>query len=103
MHLTDKGHVYTWGRNTYGALGRRQCDSDFLPTKVNGLENIKSIAAGAEHSMALGEGGKLFTWGWNEHGNCGNGLMEDVFHPVDISDRFPGEIEGLFQFLIKMI
>ena len=53
--------------------------------------------------MALGEGGKLFTWGWNEHGNCGNGLMEDVFHPVDISDRFPGEIEGLFQFLIKMI
>merc|ERR550534_2272043 len=79
MALTESGDVYTWGRNTYGQLGKSKEQLDFRPSKVPLLENIKHIVAGSEHSMALDKNGELWIWGWNEHGSCGNGTQTDQY------------------------
>ncbi|XP_046649230.1 secretion-regulating guanine nucleotide exchange factor-like [Daphnia pulicaria] len=93
--LTDRQHVYSWGRNTYGQLGRASYDNSFLPKRIPELEGITLIAAGSEHSMALDKFGQLWTWGWNEHGSLGNGNTENQFRPVNISHYFPGRIQSI--------
>ena len=69
--------------------------SDFVPQKVPGLKNIKSIVSGSEHCLALGESGELWTWGWNEHGSCGNGTQVNQSSPVNISHYFKGKIRSI--------
>lgn len=46
MPLVDRQHVYSWGRNTYGQLGRALYDNSFLPKRIPELEGIRLIAAG---------------------------------------------------------
>ena len=87
--------MYTWGRNTYGQLGRSKEQSDFQPLKIPFSGNIKCIVAGSEHSMALDENGELWTWGWNEHGSCGNGTQTDQFFPQNITHHFQGRIHSI--------
>lgn len=50
---------------------------------IDTSSSIRSISAGAEHSLALTEDGQLWTWGWNEHGTCGINPeeMENVLTP----------------------
>nr|CDS25412.1 secretion regulating guanine nucleotide exchange [Hymenolepis microstoma] len=89
LALTESGKVYSWGRSDFGQLGRTILNPDtssssslwpqkglvFDPTpqlvQIGTSSSIRSISAGAEHSLALTEDGQLWTWGWNEHGNCG--------------------------------
>lgn len=87
--------MYTWGRNTYGQLGRLSSSDAHIPERITDLEGIISVAAGSEHSMALDKHGQLWTWGWNEHGSCGNGNVENQFRPVNISHYFPGKVQSI--------
>ncbi len=41
------------------------------------LENVKLMAVGSEHVIALLKNGKVAGLGWNEHGNCGHGESND--------------------------
>lgn len=95
MVLTDRQQVYTWGRNTYGQLGRASLTNTFRPEKIPELEGITSIAAGSEHSMALDKLGQVWAWGWNEHGSIGNGSVENQFRPVNISHYFSGQVRSI--------
>jgi alpha-tubulin suppressor-like RCC1 family protein len=42
-------------------------------TGVGALRGIVAIAAGGEHSLALGADGRLFIWGEGLEGNLGQG------------------------------
>ncbi|MBI3928151.1 MAG: hypothetical protein HY319_21590 [Armatimonadetes bacterium] len=42
-------------------------------SQVAGLSQVRAIAAGAEHRIALGSDGKLWTWGANDLGQLGLG------------------------------
>jgi protein ATS1 len=60
--LLQDGSVRAWGRNDKGQI----------PSK--NMSNVKDIAIGSEHGVALAvvKGAeKLVAWGWGEHGNCG--------------------------------
>ncbi|KAI1499886.1 regulator of chromosome condensation 1/beta-lactamase-inhibitor protein II [Biscogniauxia marginata] len=64
--LTDIGTVYGWGtfRGTDGVFGfNRDVTIQAIPVQVPGLENITSLASGANHMLALDKDGKVFTWG----------------------------------------
>ena len=55
----DNGNIYTWGNNACGQLGHGDLDSRLVPTRVQHINPVRSIAAGSAHmcALALGESG----------------------------------------------
>ena len=72
--LKTDGTVRAWGYNYYGQLGNGTSgpgtDKD-LPVRVQ-IENVKAIAAGYNHNLALKENGTVWAWGENNYGQLGN-------------------------------
>lgn len=56
----------------------------FVPVRVQGLENVRLIAVGAFHNLALEEDGRLMAWGNNEYGQLGTGDTQPTPHPVPV-------------------
>ena len=52
--------------------------------RVQGLENVRLIAVGAFHNLALEEDGRLMAWGNNEYGQLGTGDTQPTPHPVPV-------------------
>ncbi|TSK13453.1 Secretion-regulating guanine nucleotide exchange factor [Bagarius yarrelli] len=86
---TESKSVFTWGRASYGQLGRQVTVNDgtasTVPSEVRTLHGATRIACGSEHNLAI-VGNKVFSWGWNEHGMCGDGSLCDVLQPQPIPD-----------------
>ena len=66
---TEDGEIYTWGMNSYGALGMAGGNSN-KAKKVESLgkQNVKQLAAGSNTCGVLLEDGTMWTWGyayWN--------------------------------------
>ena len=79
--------LYTFGQNTYGALGLGDDGAAFgrsSPTQV-GAETIWSKAAGGQFfSMALKTDGTVWAWGKNDSGQVGDGTTTDRNSPVQV-------------------
>lgn len=87
LGVTEKGDVYSWGRNNYGQLGRNSGDDQAAIGIVDDhLGQVKSVKSGSEHCVAVTKKtGELVSWGWNEHGNCGDGSTENIVNPSPIA------------------
>jgi oligopeptide transport system substrate-binding protein len=88
MALDDNGDVYTWGANSYGQLGLGDTKNRSVPSKVTlpkGASEVKSIAAGGHHSMALDKAGNLYTWGANGCGQLGLGTTKNGLKPSKVT------------------
>jgi hypothetical protein len=57
------GQVYSWGTNNFGQLGHGDTRIRLKPTLVEGLEDVRSIAAACGHSWAVTQSGSVFRWG----------------------------------------
>jgi alpha-tubulin suppressor-like RCC1 family protein len=68
--LGESGHVYAWGWNGQGQLGLDDTGDRARATCVPGLDQVRSIAAGQTHAVALTAGG-LVGWGDNSGGQIG--------------------------------
>ncbi|MBQ6499519.1 MAG: hypothetical protein IJI48_06425, partial [Ruminococcus sp.] len=86
LAVNTSGQVYTWGRNNYGQLGRAPSsggggsgsttvvgDDDPVPDAISGLSNVKYVAAGMSHSIAVTNDGAVYAWGDNTYGQLGQG------------------------------
>ncbi|KAI1205539.1 RCC1/BLIP-II [Annulohypoxylon truncatum] len=65
--LSETGEVYGWGafKGSDGVFGFTQdIKIQPIPIQVAGLKEITSLAAGANHMLALDKHGKVFTWGY---------------------------------------
>jgi alpha-tubulin suppressor-like RCC1 family protein len=73
LAVKNDGSVWAWGDNYYGQLGIA-ADKDVHPTpiQVPGLTDIKAVAAGGYHSLALESDGTVWSWGGNYDGQLGN-------------------------------
>ncbi|MFM7767542.1 MAG: T9SS type A sorting domain-containing protein [Bacteroidota bacterium] len=68
------GTLWTWGYNSSGQLGQSSpALSISQPTQVPGLSNVRSVACGHEHTLALKQNGSVYTCGINGQGQLGNG------------------------------
>ncbi|KAJ6638401.1 Secretion-regulating guanine nucleotide exchange factor [Pseudolycoriella hygida] len=82
--LTESGHVYLWGRNSYGQLANEFPEKSAELIKLTIGDKIKEFHLGSEHGLIVTEKKIAYTWGWNEHGNCGNGNETNVLKPHEV-------------------
>ncbi|TYZ64918.1 hypothetical protein PybrP1_001141 [[Pythium] brassicae (nom. inval.)] len=101
--LTDKGHVYMWGRCDSGQLGidrewLRDSDDDSMlgssrPHRVDGFgaDKVVQVACGAFHSAAVTDSGAVYIWGKEDYGMLGVGQSSDVQRPqrIEFFDTLP--------------
>ncbi|MCL5060917.1 MAG: S8 family serine peptidase [Candidatus Thermoplasmatota archaeon] len=82
------GSVVTWGRNSFGALGGGESSSLTRPypgPALPGLSNVRDVAAGIWHVIALKGDGTVWGWGYNGNGMLGNGTTATQTTPVQAS------------------
>ncbi len=84
---TDKT-VKSWGHNSSGQLGTGGNANQTVPTTVPRLTNIKDIAAGGRHALALDTSGQVYSWGDNAYGQLGNNRTGD-------SRTVPDRVQGM--------
>jgi hypothetical protein len=89
LALKRNGTVRAWGDNGFGELGNGDAPNDSpVPVKVDGLTDVKAIAAGQDVSYALKENGTVRAWGSNSDGQLGN---DDMPNNSDV----PVKVKGL--------
>ncbi|MFD3484537.1 RCC1 domain-containing protein [Streptomyces sp. NPDC058665] len=70
--------VKSWGHNSSGQLGNGNRTNRSVPTAVSRLANVKDVAAGGEHALALDANGRVYAWGDNNYGQLGNSRTGDM-------------------------
>ncbi|BAK17762.1 alpha-tubulin suppressor [Solibacillus silvestris StLB046] len=68
----DSTSIYAWGFNSSGQLGDGGLESKLRPIQVEGMNKVKTIAAGNNHSIAIKEDGTVWTWGRHTSGTSSN-------------------------------
>ena len=85
LALSADGSIYVWGNNSRGQLGDGvPAPERVSPVKVIEIRNVKKIAAGHGHALALTEDGKIYSWGYNQYGQLGDGGDQDKNKPLEI-------------------
>ncbi len=83
--LTTEGKVWSWGSNTFGELGTNSSKPyEDEPKQIASLSNIKDVAVGYYHAIAVDDNGKVYTWGLNNNGQLGNGNTTNAKEPIEI-------------------
>ena len=88
--LKNGGTVWTWGSSSNGQLGDGTNTNKNIPVQVKGtggagsLTDVKGIAAGNNHSLAVKGDGTLWAWGSNNNGQLGDGTGTGKNTPVHI-------------------
>ena len=79
--------VYSFGHGGYGKTGHGDASHRELPERVEGLDNVKDVAVGLDHSVVLLHSGEVYTFGRSRRGQLGHGDTEEK--------RTPTRIEGI--------
>lgn len=88
----DDGSVWTSGNNDLGKLGHEGGGPQESLAPVSGLSNVKTVAAGSDHSLALKYDGTVWAWGSGLAGQLGDGNNTNSQTPV----RALGGLDGTF-------
>ena len=84
--LKKDGTVWAWGFNLEGQLGvSTGAIMQRTPVQIPGLAGITAIAAGNDHTLALGSDGRVWSWGKNDKGQLGDGTMTNRAAPTVVN------------------
>ncbi|XP_015236220.1 PREDICTED: regulator of chromosome condensation [Cyprinodon variegatus] len=88
--LSESGHIYTFGCNDDGALGRDTSEegSEMVPGKVALNEKVVQVSAGDSHTAALIEDGSVYIWGSFRDNSGVIGLLE-AMKPCPVPVKIP--------------
>jgi alpha-tubulin suppressor-like RCC1 family protein len=87
LAIGSNGKVYSWGNNANGELGNGTETNEKDPVVVSMPAGVSAsaIAAGADHSFAIGSDGNLYSWGYNGLDELGDGNTTDRETPGQVS------------------
>ncbi|MCF7930801.1 MAG: InlB B-repeat-containing protein [Acholeplasmataceae bacterium] len=94
--LSSNGRVFMWGEEYEGILvddriiynassWAQEITNSF---NLNENDRIIDISVGYSFSIALSSYGEVFAWGHNDSGQLGNESNEDVYTPLNITNKF---------------
>jgi alpha-tubulin suppressor-like RCC1 family protein len=83
LACSNAGISYSFGSGICGQLGHGDRDDHHTPRMINALQgmHIVSVAAGADHSLALNRFGTVFSFGENRCGQLGLGNTDNQHTP----------------------
>jgi alpha-tubulin suppressor-like RCC1 family protein len=81
-------HVWCWGRNREGQLGRAALSDFFPPSPVSTTDGFKEVSVGGLHTCAITVGGAGRCWGYNVAGQLGDGSTSNSALPVAVPGTF---------------
>jgi len=94
---TASGRVYAMGSTQFGALGTGvlgwravgpaevRYAQHTTPVLVPGVRDIKQVASGEDHAVALDYDGLVYVWGHGRGARLGCGTQQDQYEPVRIA------------------
>jgi uncharacterized repeat protein (TIGR01451 family) len=65
--------LYDWGDNSSGQLGDGTTEYHVSPSSFARIGQVRHIAGGGDHTLAVGADGIVYAWGRNDVGQLGNG------------------------------
>ena len=77
--------VYSFGQGSYGQLGHGDRERQAVPTRIEGLDNVRAVAAGGRHSLVLLQNGDVYSFGENRDGQLGHGDKERRYLPEKVA------------------
>jgi alpha-tubulin suppressor-like RCC1 family protein len=81
----DDGSAWCWGNNGQGQVGSGSSDETTLePVRVDSLEGVVGMAAGASFTCAWLDDGSAWCWGNNSRGQLGDGSSEQRREPAEV-------------------
>ena len=97
LALLNDGRVVAWGSNNQGQLGDgTDANQRSRPVLVKGprgegvLDDVKTVAAGVGHSLAIRNDGRAWAWGSNVHGELGAELTDNSSNTPVLVEDFRG-------------
>jgi len=91
LALTNTGEVFSWGLGQRGCLGHGNLLETSIPELIKTTSdgqpfmNIKDIASGFSHCLAIGANDVVYSWGSGVAGRLGHGSEEHLYFPKAIS------------------
>ncbi len=87
LAVGSDGNTYAWGNGGNGQLGNGTNTDSSVPVKVSTPAGVTftHVAAGGNHSLAVGSDGNTYAWGYNGNGQLGNGTTTNSSVPVKVS------------------
>ncbi len=83
LAIKTDGTLWTWGNNSFGALGDNTTTQRSIPvTTFAGGTNWKRVAGGFLHTAAIKTDGTLWTWGSNIIGQLGDNTLITRSTPI---------------------
>lgn len=79
--LARDGHVWCWGSNDRGQLGRGRDPGSFAPVEVGGGIRFAALSVGQFHSCGVTTAGAVLCWGWNLYGQLGSAARAERCGP----------------------
>ena len=83
--FSTAGSLYTWGETTYG-WGRKPNNDLLVPGKVEGFDDVVSVATGPYHMLFKTLTGEVFSVGLGDHGRLGHGTTTTLDTPESITE-----------------
>lgn len=77
--------AFAWGRGTEGQVGHGSTAHRLTPFLLSNT-NLVDVAAGKNHSLALGGDGRVVAWGLNDRGQVGDGTTTNRTAPVAVTN-----------------
>lgn len=71
LGIKENGTLWSWGDNSYGALGNGSTIDSSYPKMIGKDKDWSMISSGDFHSVALKKDGSLWSWGSNGYGQLG--------------------------------